>query len=99
MQAVEHESGAIQSQEYYRGNKESEIETGRKLMKENGLLDEQVTLDALHCNPKTLEMIAEKGKYVIGLKENQKELKRVLSEEIERSEPIYQTKQLCTGSA
>lgn len=92
MQAVEHHSGAIQGQEYYQGNKESEIETGRQLMKESGLLGEKVTLDALHCNPTTLEMLAEEGKYVVGLKDNQKELKRVLSEEIANSEPIYATK-------
>ena len=30
---------------------------------------------------------------MVGLKENQKELKRVLSEEIARSEPIYRTRQ------
>lgn len=93
VQAVEHHSGAIQGQGYYQGNKESEIETGRQLMKESGLLGEKVTLDALPCNPTTLEMLAEKGTYVVGLKDNQKELKRVVSEEIASSEPIYATPQ------
>ena len=74
-QAVEPHSGAIQGQEYYQGNKESEIETGRQLLKEHGLRGEKITLDALHCNPTTLAMLAEKGKYVVGLKDNQKELK------------------------
>ena len=91
VQAVEQESGATHSQTYYQGNKESEIESGRSLMKENGLLGENLTMDALHCNPTTLSMIAEKGRYVVGLKENQPELKRVISEEIKRSKPRYRT--------
>ena len=90
VQAVEHETRVIQSQNYHNGQKESEIESGRNLMKDNGLLGEKISLDALHCNPTTLEMIAEKGTYIVGLKDNQQELRRVVSEEIARSEPIYQ---------
>lgn len=89
VQAVEHETGSIQSQNYYAGNKDSEIESGRKLLKENDLLEEKISFDALHCNPKTLEMIGEKGKYVVGLKDNQKELKRVVNQAIGKLEPIY----------
>ena len=89
VQAVEHETRSIQSQNYYAGNKESEIKSARQLLKESGLLAEKVTLDALHCNPETLEIIAEKGSYIVGLKDNQEKLKEAVNEAIKRSKPIY----------
>ena len=46
VQAVEHETRGIQSQNYDAGNKASEIERGRDLLKENGLLGEKISLDA-----------------------------------------------------
>ena len=94
VQAVEHETSGIQSQNYYAGNKESEIKSARQLLKESGLLAEKVTLDALHCNPETLEIIAEKGSYIVGLKDNQEKLKEAVNEVIERSKPIYQVETL-----
>ena len=89
--AVEHETQHIQSQNYYAGNKESEKESARNLLKDNGLRGEKVTLDALHCNPQTLELIAEKGIYIVGLKDNQKKLKESVNEFIALSKPIYKT--------
>jgi predicted transposase YbfD/YdcC len=89
VQAVEHETQATQAQNYYAGNKESEIEKSRELIKEGGLLGEKVSFDALHCNPKTLAMMAEKGSYVVGLKSNQAKLQKAVTEEIARSKPIY----------
>ena len=86
--AVEHETQHIQSQNYYAGNKESEKESARNLLKDNDLLGEKVTLDALHCNPQTLELIAEKGVYIVGLKGNQKKLKESVNEFITLSKPI-----------
>lgn len=47
--AVEQETQTIQAQNYYAGNKESEIEKSRELIKENGLSGEKVSFDALHC--------------------------------------------------
>lgn len=91
VQAVEHETQATQSQNYYAGNKESEIEKSRELIKESGLLGEKVSFDALHCNPKTLAMMAEKGSYVVGLKNNQAKLQEAVSEVIARNKPIYKT--------
>ena len=91
VQVVEHTTQSIQSQNYYAGNKESEIKKSRELIKENGLLGEKVSFDALHCNPKTLAMMAEKGSYVVGLKSNQEKLQEAVSEEIKRSKPIYKT--------
>lgn len=91
VQAVEHETQTIQAQDYYAGNKESEIEKSRELIKENGLLEEKVSFDALHCNPKTLRMMAEKGSYVVGLKNNQVKLQESVNEAIGTSKPIYKT--------
>jgi predicted transposase YbfD/YdcC len=42
---------------------------------ERDLLGQKISLDALHCKPETLAPIVKaKGKYVVGLKRNQKEL-------------------------
>ena len=74
-QVVAHENRQTVAQDYYCGRKESEQPIVRNLLKENGLLGQKISLDALHCQVKTLEMIAaEKGKYLVGLKNNQKEL-------------------------
>lgn len=90
VQAVEHETQAVQGQNYYAGNKESEIEKSRELAEENGLLGEKLSFDALHCNPKTLGMVAAEGIYVVGLKGNQEKLQAAVSEEIARVKPIYE---------
>jgi len=75
VQAVAHENGQTVAQDYYCGKKESEVATVRQLLEKGELLKQKISFDALHCKPKTLEMIAlVKGKYLVGLKENQKEL-------------------------
>lgn len=81
VQAVAHETGAAQSQDYYNGRKASEVGTVRQLIEENGLLGQKTSLDALHCKPKTLEpIVSEKRIYLVGLKRNQKELFNQMSE-------------------
>ena len=90
VQAVEHETQATQAQNYYAGNKESEIEKSRELIKESGLLGEKVSFDALHCNPKTLAMMAEKGIYVVGLKSNQEKLLESVNEVIATVNRIFE---------
>lgn len=87
--AVEQETQTIQAQNYYAGNKESEIEKSRELIKENGLSGEKVSFDALHCNPKTLGMMAAKGIYVVGLKSNQAKLQECVNEVIASVKPIF----------
>jgi predicted transposase YbfD/YdcC len=77
VQAVAHENGRTVAQNYYCGHKESEVPTVRKLLDRDELAKQKLSLDALHCKPKTLLKIADKGgKYLVGLKENQKELLR-----------------------
>lgn len=77
VQAVSHEDLQVVAQEYYAGEKETEVPTVRQLLQDNGLSKQKVSLDALHCKPRTLEiMTREGGKYLVGLKENQKQLKK-----------------------
>ncbi|MBA2749352.1 MAG: ISAs1 family transposase [Tatlockia sp.] len=92
VQAVSHANRRVGAQGYYSGLKESEILTVRKLLDKSGISSEKVSLDALHCNPETLELIAEsKGKYLVGLKENQKELKKQFGREIEKQSVLFKT--------
>lgn len=75
VEAVAHETRQPIAQDYYCGEKQSEVPIVRKLLEEHDLLKQKTSLDALHCKPKTLEMIAQAaGKYLVGLKENQKQL-------------------------
>ena len=59
--AIAHETRQTQSQTYYAGNKESDIPAVRQLLHEEGLKGEKVSLEALHCNPKTLAPMAQAG--------------------------------------
>jgi hypothetical protein len=82
--AVSHESMEVQGQNYYSGRKGSEVIAVRELLHSGGLCKEKVSLDALHCKPKTLSLIAQSGGvYLVGLKENQKELLNDVKEAIE----------------
>ncbi len=75
VQAVAHENGQTTAQDYYCGKKESEVLIVRKLLERDKLAKQKISLDALHCKPKTLLKITKKGgKYLVGLKENQKQL-------------------------
>ncbi len=77
VQAVAHENCQTVAQDYYSGEKESEVPALRKLLEESELASQKISLDALHCKPLTLAIISESGgKYLVGLKENQKELKK-----------------------
>lgn len=82
VQVVAHENGETVAQDYYCGKKESEKPKARQIFGDSGLAGQKITFDALHCNPKTLELITQgNGKYVVGLKNNQKELlKQVINE-------------------
>ncbi len=56
-------------------DKESEIPAAQELIKMLDLKDIAFTLDALHCQEKTLKIIKKTGNhYIIGAKDNQKKL-------------------------
>ena len=84
VQAVAHEDLQVVAQDYYSGEKESEVPVVRKILSDNGLASQKTSFDALHCKVATLEIITEEGgKYLVGLKENQKELKKQICLAIE----------------
>lgn len=77
VQAVAHATRQPVAQTYYSGEKESEVPAVRTLLGQNGLATRKLSLDALHCKPQTLEpIVAGGGRYLVGLKANQKELKK-----------------------
>lgn len=93
VQAVSHGSLQVVAQDYYSGEKESEVPVVRKLLEEHGLAHQKTSLDALHCKPKTLEIITQgDGKYLVGLKENQKELKKQISWAMENQSCLMRIK-------
>ncbi len=70
--AVTHESRQVIGQARQVGQKSSEIPVVRELLKETGLDQQKVTLDAHHCNPHTTAQIQQAGgTYLIQVKENQ----------------------------
>jgi predicted transposase YbfD/YdcC len=98
VQAVSHDDLQVAAQDYYSGEKESEVPTVRKLLEEHGLAAQKISLDALHCKPQTLEIITGKGgKYLVGLKENQKELKKQVSLAIKNQSYLKQIKTIEKG--
>lgn len=93
VQAVNHENGRTVAQNYYCGRKESEVPTVRKLLDTGNLSSQKISLDALHCKPQTLEIITEsKGKYLVGLKENQKRLLKQVIKTGENQPALWEIK-------
>lgn len=69
---------AVVAQAYHNGAKESERPAIANLLKDNGLLNKKIVLDALHLVPSLLEAIHQAtGTYLIGLKANQELLQRL----------------------
>lgn len=83
VQAVGQATRQPAAQAYYSGDKESEVPVVRELLTQSGLAGKKISLDALHCKPKTLQLIVKcGGRYLVGLKENQKELKKQVMQAI-----------------
>ena len=75
--AVTHTDRSILAQRPMSGPKSSEITAARELLRETGLEEAKVTLDALHLNPTTTAQInLAGGIYVIQVKDNQEELRK-----------------------
>ena len=89
--AVTHTTRTIQAQRPMTGPKDSEITAARDLLRETGLEEGKVTLDALHFNPKTTRQIhLAGGVYVIQVKDNQPELTEQLIQWAARVQPLGQ---------
>lgn len=75
VQIVDHEERSVAAQAFYNGRKESEKPTLRTLLAQNKLLDQCISMDALHLDPTTLAPIAQAGGwFLVALKGNQEEL-------------------------
>lgn len=73
--AVSHGSKCSLGSVYYNGKKESEKIYARNLLENRDLAGEKVTMDALHCDPKTTSLMENHGGvYLIQVKGNQKTL-------------------------
>ena len=95
VQAVTHQNCQAVAQGYYSGEKESEVPLVRKMLEAAELGSQKISLDALHCKPLTLAIISESGgKYVVGLKENQKELKKQITGAMENQANLCQMAQV-----
>jgi len=98
VQAVGHENGRTMAQNYYCGKKESEVVAVRQLLGDTELISQKISLDALHCKPNTLLMIAgANGKYLVGLKENQKQLLRQAMKTIESQAILWKQSSIEKG--
>jgi len=92
VQGVAHENCQTVAQDYYAGEKESEVPLVRQILEESGLASQKVSLGALHCKPLTLAIMSETGgKYLVGLKENQKELKKQITWAMENQSILFKT--------
>lgn len=90
VQAVAHENCQTVAQDYYSGEKESEVPVLRKLLGKSGLASQKISLDALHCKALTLETVSESGgKYLVGLKDNQKQLKKQITPAMENQARLF----------
>ena len=92
VQAVAHKDLKVVAQNYYAGEKESEVPKVRELLEASGLAHEKVSMDALHCKPLTLEIISQAGgNYLVGLKENQKELRKAVRQAMGNHASMFKT--------
>jgi predicted transposase YbfD/YdcC len=92
VQIVAHESQESVAEDYYTGSKESEVPVVRALLAESGVAGQKVSLDALHCKPATLAPIAQAGgKYLVGLKGNQKELQQQMRQVVAQQACLFQS--------
>lgn len=78
VRVLEHGSGRVLAQSYYDGSKDSEKNVVRAFLSDQ-LKGQKITMDALHDDPKTLELIHKnKGKYIVQVKDNQRTMKEEL---------------------
>lgn len=92
--AVRHKDRAVHQIAFFSGKKESEVIAVRGMLK-GTLIDQKITMDALHFKPLTLEPIHQAGGiYLVGLKANQKEMFGEMEYVCKHLKPsfFYQTK-------
>jgi len=94
VQAVAHANCQTVAQDYYAGEKESEVPVVRRILEERGFASQKISLDALHCKPLTLAIMSDnRGKYLVGLKENQKKLKKQITWAMEHQAILFKSEE------
>ena len=89
VQLVRHEDRAVLGQSFYNGTKESEKPCLQQLVQQTGAQSQKITADALHLCPAMTEPIEQnKGIFLIGLKDNQKELLQDMTDHTESFKPV-----------
>ena len=98
VQLVRHSDRSLLGQSRYNGKKESEKPCLQNLLSQTGALKQKITADALHLSPATTASIAKaEGIFVIGLKDNQRELLADMEKCTAFLEPTNQTQTIDKG--
>jgi len=83
--------GEVLGQSFYNGKKQSEKPCLRKLIEQTQARSQKITADALHLNPLMTTMVNQAGGvFIIGLKNNQKELYKDMKKCCEYLSPVNQ---------
>lgn len=89
VQLVRHKDGAVLGQSRYDGQKESEKPCLINLIEDKTAQNQKITADALHLHPSMTDLIEQGGgTFLIGLKENQKELLSDMIWHIKNHKPL-----------
>lgn len=98
VQLIRHGDGGVIGQTFYNGTKESEKPCLQQLVESKGVKSQKITADALHLHPCMTEMIEQAGGvFVIGLKDNQKELLQDMVDHSEAFAPVREYKTVDKG--
>ena len=92
------EGQSCQGQAYYDGQRESELTITQELLSACGVAGQKLSFDALHCQVKTLELIVQaKGRYLVGVKGNQPELRRQMERVSHHAPVLYACQEVEKG--
>ncbi|MFN7118399.1 MAG: ISAs1 family transposase [Saprospiraceae bacterium] len=98
VQLVRQEDGRVIGQAFYNGTKESEKPCLQQLVETTGVKSQKITADALHLHPCMTQMVAQAGGvFVIGLKDNQKELLQDMVDHTKAFAPSMEHKTIDKG--
>ena len=98
VQIVSHQERAVVGQAFYNGTKDSEKPCLRDLAQRTGVHKQGLTADALHLHPGMTESIHQAGGvFVIGLKDNQKELLTDMIDHTEAFAPSFEQRTVDKG--
>lgn len=98
VQLIAHKDKAVIANAYYNGQKESEKPCLQQLIVKEKMTNQKITADALHlCPAMTAPIEAAQGIFLIGLKENQKELLQDMKDHVSCFMPIQKHRSVDKG--